>query len=496
MVCSPLCTTTDNCHCIDDNMTNLYVRVYETLKLCEKEIYIQTKLDKLLKIQEDYLHKQWDLEKKEQSLCKILDASPLGIDNESTVGLLPYIEKLQNHLLTLEALKALRLQKLAEYRQNLLNSYEKLQLEPSSIPSISLLLNECYDQYLTEEALNNIQIVIKDLDNQIQLQKDHFHQLRQTLTSLYGTLKITEDNFCLAFNETSVNSIIIKQLESEIERCRAERMKNAQTYVDNIRTKILNEYEKCQVGISERNCLIVIDNEKLSPEKLDKYDRELERLEQLYIVRQPIIDSYKLWLNTWNEFVKFNQWSKSSERFHERGYMASKEVQQRKYFNQLLPKLEEDLLKKLQIWKNENTDCVFLLNDKSIKELFDEIKDEKSLQKTINTVSEIKTDGDIKKKPLLIKTQSKKISVAKSTIVESKPVSTGVSSQSKVLKVPATNHDQTTLSSFEQILTNSNGHVKALTSTPNSSLTTILASSQVVKRYKTQTRKSSKRLQN
>jgi hypothetical protein len=51
--------------------------------------------------------------------------------------------------------------------------------------------------------------------------------------------------------------------------------------------------------------LILISIETLSPDLLDAYDAEFERISQLYEKRKPVLDAYHKWLSFWNDFVAF-----------------------------------------------------------------------------------------------------------------------------------------------------------------------------------------------
>jgi hypothetical protein len=50
---------------------------------------------------------------------------------------------------------------------------------------------------------------------------------------------------------------------------------------------------------------ILFNIEILSPDLLDAYDAEYERINQLYQKRKPVIDAYEKWLSFWNDFVAF-----------------------------------------------------------------------------------------------------------------------------------------------------------------------------------------------
>ncbi len=48
-----------------------------------------------------------------------------------------------------------------------------------------------------------------------------------------------------------------------------------------------------------------ISLEILSPDLLDAYDAEFERILQLYEKRKPVLDAYEKWLSFWNDFIAF-----------------------------------------------------------------------------------------------------------------------------------------------------------------------------------------------
>ncbi len=45
--------------------------------------------------------------------------------------------------------------------------------------------------------------------------------------------------------------------------------------------------------------------ETLSPDLLDAYDAEYDRISQVYEKRKPVLDAYEKWLSFWNDFVVF-----------------------------------------------------------------------------------------------------------------------------------------------------------------------------------------------
>ena len=112
-------------------------------------------------------------------------------------------------------------------------------------------------------------------------------------------------------------------MEHEIACCREERMKNGKEYCHSIHQQISDLLQKAYLGDNERMILdklgfgkmrFVLSEfyfsffmllETLSPDLLDAYDAEFERILQLYEKRKPVIDAYEKWLSFWNDFVSF-----------------------------------------------------------------------------------------------------------------------------------------------------------------------------------------------
>jgi hypothetical protein len=82
-------------------------------------------------------------------------------------------------------------------------------------------------------------------------------------------------------------------------------MKNGKEYKQSIHQQIIDLLEKAHLGDNEKIILNKLDFEILSPDLLDAYDAEYERIYQLYQKRKPVLDAYEKWLSFWNDFVDF-----------------------------------------------------------------------------------------------------------------------------------------------------------------------------------------------
>ncbi|CAF0861300.1 unnamed protein product [Adineta steineri] len=346
--------------------------LFDGLKLKEQEIYIDRKMQELLINEEQLIRQRNELEKKENYLCTILQTTPIKFKENLSISLVQINEKIQEHVKMLSELKEMRLTQISSYYLKLKELSEQLEWTPASSSStVEYLLLEQFDRCLTADCLNEIETTIHQLEKQIEIQNARFYTLHNQLTHLYERLQKDPNNdYCLAYKTGSenINAFIVKQLEHEILCCREERMQNGKEYCQSIRQQIIDLLDKAHLNDDERIILNKLDFETLSPELLDAYDAEYERILQLYEKRKPILDAYNKWFSFWEEFVAFIKTSTDPGRFHVRGYNAEIEGRQRKKFHRELPIIEQEFLNILA----EYNDSTFLIDNIPIRQKFDE----------------------------------------------------------------------------------------------------------------------------
>ncbi|CAF2666978.1 unnamed protein product [Rotaria sp. Silwood2] len=345
--------------------------VFDKLKLKEQEIYIDKKMQELSINEGQLIQQRSELENKQKQLCTLLHSSPIEFDENITMSFVEIIKKIQDDIKMLSDLKELRLSQVSSYYLKLKEYSEQLEWTPPSSSTVEYLLLEQFDRCLTADCLNEIENTIHNLEIQIEAQKARFFLLHNQLGHLYERLgKDPKKDYCLIYKTGSENitKFVIKQLEHEITCCREERMRNGQEYRHSIHQQILNLLEKAHLGNDERVILNKLDSQTLSPDILDAYDVEYERISQLYEKRKPIIDAYEKWLSFWNDFVSFTKASTDPGRFHTRGYNAEVEGRKRKKFHRELPQIEQEFLNIL----SECNDPTFLIDNIPIRQKFDE----------------------------------------------------------------------------------------------------------------------------
>ncbi|CAF1037891.1 unnamed protein product [Rotaria magnacalcarata] len=345
--------------------------IFDKLKLKEQEIYIDKKMQELLISEGQLIQQRSELENKQKQLCALLHSSPIEFDENITMSLTEINKKIQDHIKMLSDLKDLRRTQVSTYYLKLKEYSEQLEWTPPSSSTVEYLLFEKFDRCLTADCLNEIENTIHNLESQIEAQKTCFFALHNQLGHLYERLgKDPEKDYLLIFKHGSdnINKFAIKQLEHEIASCREERMKNGKEYRNSIRQQILSLLEKAHLGNDERTILNKLDFETLTPDILDAYDAEYERISQFYEKRKPILDAYEKWLSFWHDFVAFTKASTDPGRFHIRGYNAEVEGRKRKKFLRELPQVEQQFLNVL----SEHNDPSFLIDNIPIRQKFDE----------------------------------------------------------------------------------------------------------------------------
>jgi len=77
--------------------------VFDELKLKDQEIYLDKKMQELLIIEGQLLHRRNELENKQKHLCILLNTTP--IDSNLPISLVQINQKLQDHVKMLSELK-------------------------------------------------------------------------------------------------------------------------------------------------------------------------------------------------------------------------------------------------------------------------------------------------------------------------------------------------------------------------------------------------------
>ncbi|CAF1412151.1 unnamed protein product [Adineta ricciae] len=343
---------------------------FETMKLRQKELLIEKKHQELDVKEEQFIKELDQLSQTERCLCQILTEAEMEIVPDET--LVKRIQRLQDYLTILENLKNDRMTTLKSYRTRLNDLCTQLDYKLDDQSVVTQLVDEKYESCLATDSLRQIESLLNELDVKYEEQGKHVHRLIETLERLYS--KLTKDDasppkrsaaYILRHNTAET----VTQLEQEIADLQAKRMATSKVYCENLRKKIEDLYDRCQLGASERHA---IDYENLTPDTLDECDREYDRLDGLYRIRQPIIDAYEQWRLLVQQHAEFLKKSTSAARFHERGYSAVKEQAERKRFAIALPKAERTCLNTLEQWEKDHLDEQFLINDVPLRQILDQ----------------------------------------------------------------------------------------------------------------------------
>jgi len=358
---------------------------FETMKLKQKESFIEKKHQELDLKEEKSIKELDQLSQKEQKLCQILTANQLDWIPDET--LMKRIERLRDYLQTLENLKNERLTTVKSHRTRINDLSSQLDFKRDDCPTISSLLEEKYDSCLTTDALLQIETLINDLELKIKEQENRIDSLVHNLEKLYN--KLSRDDASppkrsAAYILRKNTAETVKQLENEIAELQAKRMATSQIYCESMKKKIEELYELSQIGPSERQ---PVDFENITPDTLDQCDREYDRLDDLYRRRKPVLDAYEQWKILAQQFAEFQKKSTSAARFHERGYSAVKEQAERKRFAVAVPKAERTCLIALEQWEKDHLNEQFLVNDVPLRQMIDQSQNTTTNMTTATTKS-------------------------------------------------------------------------------------------------------------
>ncbi|PNJ62212.1 PRC1 isoform 9, partial [Pongo abelii] len=100
---------------------------------------------------------------------------------------------------------------------------------------------------------------------------------------------------------------------------------------------------------------------------LQLHDAEIVRLKNYYEVHKELFEGVQKWEETWRLFLEFERKASDPNRFTNRGGNLLKEEKQRAKLQKMLPKLEEELKARIELWEQEHSKA-FMVNGQKFME--------------------------------------------------------------------------------------------------------------------------------
>ncbi|XP_072474749.1 protein regulator of cytokinesis 1 isoform X4 [Notamacropus eugenii] len=368
-----------------------------TILQLEKDL--RTQVEMMLKKKKERMQELKLLQERDQDLCEILCTTPYSISSGS-VPSLKELDQFREHLQALAETKASRREEFINTKKQIILCMEELDHTPDTSFERDVV---CEDEDAFCLSLENI-AALQTLLRQLELQKAQNEAvcdgLRSRIRELWDRLQTApEEREALAMFMTGSKAKIRKALQSEVDRLEELKIQNMKKVIEAIRVELALYWEKCFYSQEQRQGFAPYFDEDYTETLLQLHDAELVELKHYYETHKELFEGVQKWEDSWKLFLEFERKASDPSRFTNRGGNLLKEEKQRAKLQKTLPKLEEELKTRIELWEQEHSKAFEVNGQKFMEYVMEQwemhrlekekAKQERQLKKTQQTETEM-----------------------------------------------------------------------------------------------------------
>ncbi|XP_020821081.1 protein regulator of cytokinesis 1 isoform X2 [Phascolarctos cinereus] len=368
-----------------------------TILQLEKDL--RTQVEVMLKKKKERMQELKVLQERDQDLCEILCTKPYSIDSAS-VPSLEELDQFRQHLQALAETKANRREEFINTKKQIILCMEELDHTPDTSFERDVVCEDEDAFCLSLENIAALQTLLRQLEMRKAQNEAVCEGLRSRIRELWDRLQIPpEDREAVATFMTGSKAKIRKALQSEVDQLEELKIQNMKKVVEAIRVELALYWEKCFYSQEQRQAFAPYFDEDYSETLLQLHDSELVELKHYYEAHKELFEGVQKWEDSWKLFLEFERKASDPSRFTNRGGNLLKEEKQRAKLQKTLPKLEEELKARIELWEQEHSKA-FVVNGQKFMEYVREqwemhrlekekAKQERQLKKTQQTETEM-----------------------------------------------------------------------------------------------------------
>ncbi|XP_054858921.1 protein regulator of cytokinesis 1 isoform X2 [Eublepharis macularius] len=336
-----------------------------TILQLEKEL--RTQVEVRLKQKQERRQELQALREQELEMCDLLSVAPSGI---CTKGV-PSLEELahfRRHLAALAAEKERRQAEFVGTKQKIVLCMEELEHIPDTSFERDVV---CEDEEAFCLSKENI-AALKDLLRQLEVRKAQnealCEELRCKILILWDRLRVpVEERESFAIHMKGSRSKTINALQLEVTRLETLKLQNIRNMVEAIRVELADYWDKCFYGEEQRQSFSPYYKDDFTEELLQQHEEEIAHMKLYFQTHQEMFEAIRKWEGNWHHFQELERKATDPSRFTNRGGNLLKEEKLRAKLQKTLPKLEEELRGRVELWEQEQGQA-FLVNGQRFME--------------------------------------------------------------------------------------------------------------------------------
>ncbi|XP_033044823.1 protein regulator of cytokinesis 1 isoform X3 [Trachypithecus francoisi] len=307
------------------------------------------------------------LQEQDQELCEILCMPHYDIDSAS-VPSLEELNQFRQHVTTLRETKASRREEFVSIKRQIILCMEELDHTPDTSFERDVACEDEDAFCLSLENIATLQKLLRQLEMRKSQNEAVCEGLRAQIRELWDRLQIPEEEReAVATIMSGSKAKVRKALQSEVDRLEELKMQNMKKVIEAIRVELVQYWDQCFYSQEQRQAFAPFYAEDYTENLLQLHDAEIVQLKNYYEVHKELFEGVQKWEETWRLFLEFERKASDPNRFTNRGGNLLKEEKQRAKLQKMLPKLEEELKARIELWEQEHSKA-FMVNGQKFME--------------------------------------------------------------------------------------------------------------------------------
>ncbi|XP_053220406.1 protein regulator of cytokinesis 1 isoform X2 [Podarcis raffonei] len=339
----------------------------EETTILQLEKDLRTRVEVMLKQKRERKQELKVLQERDREMCDLLCTAPYDIDSEA-VPSLAELDHFRRHLAGLVIEKERRQKEFLDTKRQIILCMEELEHTPDTSFERDVVCEEEDAFCLSEDNIAALKDLLQQLESRRAQKEALCQELRSRIRVLWERLQVpAEEREAFAPYMVGAKAAIMDALKLEVDRLQELKFQNIRNVVEATRAELADYWDKCFYGEEQRRAFYPYYEDDFTEELLQQHEEEVSRLKQCYERHQELFESIHKWEKNWRLFQELERKATDPSRFTNRGGNLLKEEKLRAKLQKTLPKLEEELKGRVELWEQEQEQA-FLVNGQRFME--------------------------------------------------------------------------------------------------------------------------------
>ncbi|XP_053406995.1 protein regulator of cytokinesis 1-like isoform X2 [Mercenaria mercenaria] len=335
------------------------------LAVLQVEKELRTKVETLRKEKKERMKILAKLKQEDQLLCDAMCMTPYYIPSGTTPSG-EQLEQLKQHVEKLAVEKTQRYETFIKQKKEITDLMLQMDRSPESGFEKEVVNEEEASFTLSKDNMHALDALVAELlSSKTKLEMtvaklwDKLHTLWERLEVAKHEQELFEDG------KEGIKPAVIEALNSEIQRCEAQKLAHIQKFIDGMRQELELWWNKCYFSAKQRSEFKFFTETNYTEELLELHEKEVMRLKEHYETHKQILELVGKREILFNKMIEFEKRANDPNRFFsDRGGKLLLEEKERKALMKQLPKVEQAVKDDILLWEKEHGRS-FLVNGMS-----------------------------------------------------------------------------------------------------------------------------------